>query len=189
MVPWDYHTNDQIKAAVAASGVARESLFITAKIPCGGFDGGVEPMNVSMAKWYIDQNLAQLNTSYLDLLLLHHRCHTFSETAAVWAVLEATVHEGKARAIGVSNFNSTGIEELQRVALEPIAVNQCHFAVGEMDIVTLNFCERYGCFPRVLSLVWQLDIASVMPPPMCLPSPHKPSQKCARVFDSTRVVQ
>ena len=33
---------------------------------------------------YIDTELAQLDTNYVDLLLLHHRCETEAETQKVW---------------------------------------------------------------------------------------------------------
>ena len=63
-------------------------------------------MNASLAAGYIQDELSQLNTSYVDLLLFHHRCRTAAETAAVWTAFEAAKRSGVARHIGVSNFVS-----------------------------------------------------------------------------------
>ena len=54
-------------------------------------------MTKDLALGYIDELLAQLDTSYVDLLLFHHRCKTAAETAAVWEAFELAKAEGKAR--------------------------------------------------------------------------------------------
>ena len=79
-------------------------------------------MNASLAMGYIDDELAQLNTSYVDLLLFHHRCRTPEETASVWAAFEAAKASGKAHHIGVSNFNTHDLATLAHTAKEPIEV-------------------------------------------------------------------
>merc|ERR1712046_517853 len=55
-----YFDQDTVAAAMAASGVPREDIFLTTKIP-GCFDG----------KGLIERDLKQLNTSYIDLVLIH----------------------------------------------------------------------------------------------------------------------
>lgn len=141
---WDYGTQRLIPAQIAASGFARTDVFLTTMVPCSGYDGGVEPMNASMARWYIKQDLEQLQTSYVDLLLLHHVCAKWNETAEVWSVLEATLESGQARAIGVSNFDTPDLARLQSITKHPIAVNECHFAVGQMDYEMISFAEAAG---------------------------------------------
>ena len=54
----------------------------------------------------IGKRTVQLNTTYVDLLLFHHRCKTSAETAAVWTAFETAKKIGKAKHIGVSNFNT-----------------------------------------------------------------------------------
>ena len=66
---------------------------------------------------------AQLNTTYADLLLFHHRCKTPEETASVWSALEAAKAAGKARHIGVSNFNAHDLATLLRSATMPVEVS------------------------------------------------------------------
>jgi diketogulonate reductase-like aldo/keto reductase len=101
---WDYGSEPAIPPAIAKSKFSREDIFITSKIPCDHWDGGVEPMNRTQAEWYIARDLAELNTSYVDLMLLHHICATPAETIEVWKALEGMKQRGQARAIGVSNF-------------------------------------------------------------------------------------
>lgn len=141
---WDYHSEKGIPGAVADAGARRSDVFITSKIPCSGYDGGVEPMNATMARTYMASNLAQLNTTYVDLLLLHHVCLTEQETANVWRAMEEMLRQGQARAIGVSNFDVDALEALLKTAREPISANQCHFAVGEMDDAVIEFCAQHN---------------------------------------------
>lgn len=139
-------TQTAIPPALAAAGVRREDVVITSKLPCGGFDGGLEPMTAAAAQQYIDANLAMLNTTYIDLLLLHHVCSSRAETAMVWREMEAAKRAGKARAIGVSNFVVADLEALAADTnlTEPIAANQCHFTVGQIDTAVIAYCKAHG---------------------------------------------
>ena len=141
---WDYGTQSKIPPGIAASKLSREQVFIATKIPCDHWDGGVEPMNASMAEHYISTDLQQLNTSYVDLMLLHHICATPEETAEVWKTLEAMKKKGAAKAIGVSNFEVPDLIALMEVATEPIDANQCHFGVGEIDNATIAYSKEHG---------------------------------------------
>ena len=61
-----------------------QNVFVSTGIPCGccGSDGPkVKPVTTAEATGYIADELSQLNTSYVDLLLFHHRCDTPAETA------------------------------------------------------------------------------------------------------------
>ena len=86
-----------------------------------------------------------LGTTYVDLLLFHHRCATPEETCNVWTALEAALKDGRAKAIGVSNFDADDLAKLRACATEPIAVNEAHFAVGVMDYDTIA-CVRVCVF-------------------------------------------
>lgn len=110
----------------------------------GAGDPNPEPMNASYAQYYIEQDLKLLNTDYVDLLAIHHRCASPEETAEVWTALEAALHKGQAKAIGVSNFDATDLAQLQAVAKEPISVNEAHFAIGVMDYDTIKFAKEHN---------------------------------------------
>ena len=96
---------------------------------------------------YIDDELAQLNTTYVDLLLSHHRCKTGAETAAVWSAFEAAKKAGKAKHIGVSNFNTHDLALLAKTAVEPIEVLEAHFGVGLMDWEVLAYTAQHDIHP------------------------------------------
>ena len=124
----------------------RANVFISTGIPCGccGADSPrVEPMDATLAMGYIDEELAELNTSYVDLLLFHHRCRTFAETASVWRAFEDAKAMGKARHIGVSNFNTHELRRLSAVAVHPPEVLEAHFGAGVMDFEVLAYAREH----------------------------------------------
>ena len=110
--------------------IGREKFFVSTGIPCGCCGGDapkVQPVTKEEATGYIEDELAQLNTSYVDLLLFHHRCNTSAETAAVWEALEEAKAQGMARHIGVSNFNAHDLSTLINSSIhEPIEVLEAH---------------------------------------------------------------
>ena len=84
-----------------------------------------------------------MDTGYVDLLLFHHRYRTPEETAAVWTAFEAAKKAGKARHIGVSNFNAADLKTLLSTAQEPVEVLEAHFGVGIMDFEVLKFAAAH----------------------------------------------
>jgi len=143
-----YGNGQHLAPQIAAAG--RENVFVSTGIPCGccGSDApAITPMNTTLAMGYIDDELSQLNTSYVDLLLFHHRCSHSEETAAVWSALEAAKKAGKARHIGVSNFNTHDLTVLLQTAVQPIEVLEAHFGVGLMDFEVLKFAKAHNIHP------------------------------------------
>lgn len=104
-------------------------------------------MTAKLAMGYIDDELSQLETSYVDLLLFHHRCNTSAETAEVWSAFEDAKRQGKARHIGVSNFNTHNLKTLAKTAQEPIEVLEAHFGVGIFDFEVVEFANTHGIHP------------------------------------------
>lgn len=145
---YSYRNSRHIAPQIEQFG--REKVFISTGIPCGccGYDAPkFEPMNESVAMWYIDQLLSELNTTYADLLLFHHRCRTANETASVWRAFEAAKRQAKALHIGVSNFNAHDLQTLRHTAVEPIEVLEAHFGVGVMDFEVLDLARRHNIHP------------------------------------------
>lgn len=101
-------------------------------------------MTKALAKGYIDEELEQLGTDYVDLLLFHHRCKTAAETANVWKAFEEAKRSGKAKHIGVSNFNVHDLQTLQQTAELPIEVLEAHFGIGLMDFEVLAFAKQHN---------------------------------------------
>ena len=82
-----------------------------------------------------------------DLVLLHWPCDTFEQTLAAYAQLEDALDSGLARAIGVSNFNTSQLSQLLDSARVAPAVNQCGHSIGNhaaselgSDDATAAFC-------------------------------------------------
>ena len=143
---WGYHNGAKLAPQIAEAG--RENVFISAGLPCGGIgdpasDTPGHPMNASAAAAFIDSELQQLNVASVDLLLVHHRCRAAATTHAVWGAMEAAKKAGKAKHIGVSNFNAFDLHDLQSWAGRtlPIEANEAHFTVGEIDFEALAYMQ------------------------------------------------
>ena len=102
-----YGNEAEVGRAIADSGVPREELFITSKLD----NGNHEP---AAARASFDKTLADLRTDYVDLFLIHWPLPTLygGDVALPWPVLEEFHAQGRARAIGLSNYT---IEHIQRV--------------------------------------------------------------------------
>lgn len=61
------------------------------------------------------------------------------ENAAVWTAFEAAKQAGKAKHIGVSNFNTYDLTTLAQTAKEPVEVLEAHFGVGLMDWEVMKY--------------------------------------------------
>lgn len=120
-----YRNEASVAKAIAQSGVKREDLFITTKIP--GCQSG--------AASSIDSDLKELQTNYVDLLLIHFPYG--GDCTATYKVLEDYYKQGKAKAIGVSNFKRADLEKIMKVATVIPAVNQIQLNVLEHDDDTI----------------------------------------------------
>ena len=109
-----YQNEETVGQAVRDSGFGREAVFLTTKL--------WQPSNsYQKAKSDLDRSLQALGTDYVDLLLLHE---PYPERLEMYRAMEEAYKAGKARAIGVSNFNAEEYESLvQQCEIRP-AVNQ-----------------------------------------------------------------
>ncbi|TVX94811.1 aldo/keto reductase [Cohnella terricola] len=89
-----YLNEEAVGRAIKRSGVQREELFITTKLWVQ--DAGYESAKLAFAK-----SLKKLQLDYLDLYLIHQ---PFGDYYGAWRAIEDLYREGKAKAIGVSNF-------------------------------------------------------------------------------------
>lgn len=107
----------------AIRGVPREQLFITSK---------VLPSNATYKGTLAacERSLRRIGTQYLDLYLLHWpSSHPLEQTMRA---LETLVEQGKARFIGVSNFDLAGVREAQSYLRNvPLASDQVLYHVKE----------------------------------------------------------
>merc|ERR1719174_92213 len=92
---YDYEDQPTVAKAIRDAGIPREDVFITSKLP--GCPGKTETAQ------YINSNLQELQSSYIDLMLIHYPTNDCVDT---WEVLEDFYLRGLLKSIGVSHFNS-----------------------------------------------------------------------------------
>jgi diketogulonate reductase-like aldo/keto reductase len=100
-----YRNEGGVGRAVASSGIPRAELFLTTKLGNGshGYDAALEAF---------DRSLARLGTDYVDLYLIHWPQPARDLYVETWRALERIRADGRARAIGVSNFTPAHLERL-----------------------------------------------------------------------------
>ena len=99
-----------------------------------------------------------MQTDYLDLYLIHWPANEtqFPDTwkelnAATWRAFEEIYKSGKAKAIGVSNFNINHLEALaETVEIKPM-VNQIEFHPGHSQPELVNFCKQHNILVQAWS--------------------------------------
>lgn len=90
-----YGNEEAVGAAIAKSGVARDNLFITTKLWVQD-----APAQDNAAKAF-DTSLRKLGLDHVDLYLIHQ---PFGDYYGQWRAMQQAYADGRARAIGVSNF-------------------------------------------------------------------------------------
>merc|ERR1712232_167076 len=130
---------NQKGVGAALQGVARDSYFLTTKIPEG---------SRNQTKAYLEQDLEELGLDYVDLMLVHFppRGNSCSAMQAQWAAMDEFYNAGKAKAIGVSNYCPSSLECIMQTATVTPAVNQVqyHVGMGVDPIGVKSASEKYG---------------------------------------------
>jgi diketogulonate reductase-like aldo/keto reductase len=110
-----YGNEEAVGAAIAKSGIAREELFITTKL---WVQDAPAEQNTARA---FDESLRKLGLDYVDLYLIHQ---PFGDYYGQWRAMENINRDGRARAIGVSNFPADRLVDLILNTEITPAVNQ-----------------------------------------------------------------
>jgi 2,5-diketo-D-gluconate reductase A len=109
-----YRNEDRVGAAIRDSGVGRENVFITTKLP---------PDNAGREKQTLDDSLQALGVDFVDLWLVHWPPNGEARPETWKAFIEA-LEQGKTRAIGVSNYSLAQVDELIAATGRAPALNQ-----------------------------------------------------------------
>jgi 2,5-diketo-D-gluconate reductase A len=114
-----YGNEKEVGEAVAKSGLDRADLFLTTKLR----NEAHEPDDARRA---FDASLTALGTDYVDLFLIHWPLPTRygGDFVSTWRTLEEFYRDGRARSIGVSNFQAHHLRRLHTEAEVPPAVDQ-----------------------------------------------------------------
>lgn len=130
-----YKNEESVGHGIAASGVARKDLFITSKI-------WNTAQRLGDVQGAFMRSLERLRLDYVDLYLIHWPvpgCYL-----STWKELERILDSGRARAIGVCNFEIRHLEELKKISGIIPAVNQieCHPLCYPAELV--EYCQANG---------------------------------------------
>jgi len=135
-----YGNESSVGKAVRESGVPREELFVTTKLwPTDFFD----------PESGFETSFGKLDIGYVDLYLIHWPVPMMPKS--VWRALEKIYKSGKARAIGVSNFDVDDIKKLLDYAEIAPAVNQIKFSPFDFEKDTLAYCTEHGIIVEAYS--------------------------------------
>lgn len=114
-----YENERQVGEAVRELGLGRGEVFLTSKLS----NAYHRPDDARRA---FDRTLSELGTDYLDLFLIHWPLPTLydGDFVSTWHVLEEFKRDGRARSIGVSNFQPDHLDRLVKESDVVPAVNQ-----------------------------------------------------------------
>lgn len=149
--PRHYHEAG-VGAGIAASGIARDALYLQSKFtPPGGHDRGTEPYDsrapvATQVAQSFARSLDNLRTERLDALVLHSPLATRALTQEAWRAMEQLVADGRVGHIGISNcYALAEFDALYRAAAVKPAVLQNRFhARTRHDRELRAFCRAQG---------------------------------------------
>ncbi len=129
-----YGNERAVGNAIKASGLDRTEFFITTKL-------WISEMGYEKAKKSIEGSLERLQMDYLDLLLIHQ---PFGDYYGTYRAMEELYHEGKLKAIGVSNFYSDRLIDLIKFNKVIPMVNQVETHPFHQQVEANEIMKKYG---------------------------------------------
>jgi len=179
----NYRNEAGVGLGVARSGVPREEVVVTTKLP--GRHHGYEETLASF-----EESRARLGLDYVDLYLIHWPLPRVGKYVDSWRAMIKLREEGLVRSIGVSNFTPEHIERLEKETGVLPSVNQIelhpHFPQDELrafhtakgvlteswsplgrgsglldDPVVVSAAEAHGVTPGQVVLRWHTQLGAV----------------------------
>lgn len=179
-----YENEVEVGNGIINSGIAREDVFLTTKLNTTGWtpSKGNGPLlkNNEIAKSF-EQSLNDLNTEYVDLLLIHWPKFE-TNLGDMLEILYKLKDVKKVKEIGVSNFNSNLLNECISLGFKDIYCNQVEYhpflsqsklleVMQDLDIIPVAYCpicrgdvarhdviidlaEKYSKTPAQIALRW-----------------------------------
>jgi 2,5-diketo-D-gluconate reductase A len=187
-----YRNEESVGEAIAAVGLPRDELFVTTKL--WNSDQGSEPALAAF-----DQSLERLGLEYVDLYLIHWPVPAADRYVDSWKALEQIHADGRARAIGVSNFHVPHLQRLfdetdivpavNQIELHPL-LQQAELRAfhAEHGILTeawsplaqggdllehplfTGLAEQHGKNPAQVILRWHVQLGNVVIPKSVTPA-------------------
>ena len=140
------------KVAVEKLGISREDIYLQTKFTSLQ---GQDPHNTpyihdakleNQVRQSVHASLRNLQTTYIDTLLLHSPMSTMHETLKVWKVMEESIESGKVRNLGISNCYN--IEEFktiyQEAKVKPRVLQNRFYRKSNFDSELRHLCNELG---------------------------------------------
>lgn len=129
-----YFNEEAVGSAIKKSGIDRKDIFLVTKI-------WISNAGEDKAYKSIDESLKNLQTDYVDLLLIHQPIGDYYGT---YRAMEKAYKEGKTRAIGISNFYPDRFVDLSHfVEIQP-AINQVETHVFQQQKLAREVMKKYN---------------------------------------------
>ncbi|MDB5259457.1 MAG: hypothetical protein JWO73_665 [Candidatus Taylorbacteria bacterium] len=140
-----YENEIGVGKAIRDSDVPRNEIFVTTKL--WNADQGYEK-----ALKAIDASLEKLGLDYVDLYLIHWPAANdlwegeapLNKREETWKAMEEIYKSGKAKAIGVSNYTITHLEQMKAYATIHPTINQVEFHPFLFQKDLLEYCDKHS---------------------------------------------
>lgn len=147
-----YGNERGVGKAIRESGIPREDIFLTTKV-------WNEDQRKKRTLAAFEESLERLGTDYVDLYLVHWPVQgCYEET---WQVMEEIYQNGRAKAIGVSNFQIHHLEDILKDAKVVPTVNQIEYHPFLAQPELLSFCQKNKIQVEAWSPLMQGQIVNV----------------------------
>ncbi len=136
-----YRNEESVGKAIKDSGIPREEIFVTTKL-----ESHIKTYQEALDAF--DKTIENLGLDYVDLYLIHapwpwseigKNCDKGNIEA--WKALEKIYQSGRAKSIGVSNFNPHDLENVIRNTVIVPHVNQIAYHIGRNQKDTQEYCD------------------------------------------------
>ena len=146
-----YGNEASVGKAIKDSGLNREEIFLTTKLPA-------DIKVAAKVQETFETSLATLGTDYVDLYLIHapwpwqeRGADYTKENIEIWQEMEKINSSGKAKAIGVSNFNVADLSAILDNAKVVPAANQIRWFIGYTQDEVTKFSQAKGVLVEAYS--------------------------------------
>lgn len=132
-----YGNEHEVGTALKETGIAREELFISTKLPnyCHAYEDAIAAC---------DRSLKALETDYLDMYMIHFPMPHLGLYTEAWRALEDLHDAGKVRVIGVSNFKKHHIEKILDMCRIVPMVNELELNPYYTQEELAEYCQKLG---------------------------------------------
>ncbi|MCL2363986.1 MAG: aldo/keto reductase [Defluviitaleaceae bacterium] len=134
-----YENEKSVGQAIRTCGIPREEIFLTTKL------GNPDQMNGNIMEAF-DASLSKLGLDYVDLYLVHWPCAPYHISS--WPIMEKILQSGKARAIGVSNYQPHHLDDIAQTSTVTPALNQIEMHPFFTQQSLRAYCRTHHIAPQ-----------------------------------------